>query len=276
MDVPVSVARGFRDALGTEHPRASASARIVSLVPSITELLFDLGLGAQVVGRTGFCIRPQRQVRAVPKLGGTKTVELERLRTLAPTHVIVNVDENTRELYDTLLRFVPWVVVTHPLAPQDNEDLYRLLGGIFGREEKAAQLSHSLAASLQYAALRTRGLPRERVLYLIWREPWMSVSADTYIARTLAAVGWDTRSFASPDRYPTIDLSEAAGVNVDRVLLSSEPYRFRDQHLKEVRANLGPNFFGSVSLIDGEMCSWYGSRAVRGLRYLADLRLNIQ
>jgi ABC-type Fe3+-hydroxamate transport system substrate-binding protein len=266
----------FYDALGAAHARASAQARIVSLVPSITELLFDLGLGAQVVGRSGFCIHPKDLVRSVPKLGGTKTVDVDQLRALAPSHVIVNVDENTRDLYDSIVKFVPHVVVTHPLGPEDNLSLYRLLGGIFDREHEAEVLSQALTVSLRDARESTRALARERVLYLIWRDPWMTISDDTYIARTLAAVGWDAWTPPPSDRYPKVVLSEALGATVDRVLLSSEPYRFRHPHLAEVRAALRLSDPSSVMLIDGEMCSWYGSRAVPAMKYLSDLRLKLK
>jgi ABC-type hemin transport system substrate-binding protein len=120
------------DAAGQPHPRADASARIVSLVPSLTELLFDLGLGERVVGRTGFCVHPRAALRTVPKVGGTKDVKLERIRELAPTHVLVNMDENRRETVDALAAFVPHIVVTHPNTPQDNLNLFGLLGGLFG------------------------------------------------------------------------------------------------------------------------------------------------
>ena len=132
------------DALGVEHVPAGAGARIVSLVPSLTELLFALGLGAQVVGRTGFCIHPRTAVRTVPKVGGTKDVDLDRLRALAPTHVIVNVDENTRACEQALRAFVPHVIVTHPNAPEDNRALYALLGGVFDRGGGALGLCDAL------------------------------------------------------------------------------------------------------------------------------------
>ncbi len=105
------------DALGTRHAPAAGPARIVSLVPSVTELLCDLGLGGQLVGRTGFCVHPKEQLRHVTKVGGTKDVNLEAIRDLQPTHVVLNVDENRRETADALAGFVPHLVVTHPLSP---------------------------------------------------------------------------------------------------------------------------------------------------------------
>jgi ABC-type Fe3+-hydroxamate transport system substrate-binding protein len=238
-------------------------SRIVCLVPSITELVCELGLADELVGRTGFCIHPWETVRRVPKVGGTKDIKLERIRDLAPTHVIVNVDENRREDADALAEFVPHVVVTHPLGPLDNLDLYRLLGATFGREAQAARLCEEFERALD--ELRARTWAPQDVLYLIWRDPWMAVAPDTYIAQMLALVGWRSQPLHSEDRYPTVDLEECAGP-VDRVLLSSEPYHFKERHVPEVAA-LAPN--AQVSLIDGEMISWYGSRAIQGLHYLA-------
>ena len=132
------------DAVGRRHAPAGPDARIVSLVPSLTELVFELGLGDRLVGRTGFCVHPHEALRGVPKVGGTKDVKLERIRELAPTHVLVNMDENRRETVDALAAFVPHIVVTHPNTPQDNLPLFALLGGIFGAEDAAARLADEL------------------------------------------------------------------------------------------------------------------------------------
>ena len=273
------------DAIGRAHALARADARIVSLVPSISELLFDLGAGDRLVGRTGFCIHPKDNIKTVPKVGGTKSVDIDKIRELAPTHLIVNIDENEKPTVDQLAGFVPNVIVTHPLGPLDNLSLYRLLGGIFGRENRAGELCEALQKAYFAAAGACAGLPRERVLYLIWKSPWMTVSRDTYISRTLAAVGWDTVETEGKERYPKIDLASGLLANVDRILLSSEPYSFREHHIREIRQMLGAanNFFVptpveefespiKVSLIDGEMTSWYGSRAITGMKYLARLR----
>jgi ABC-type Fe3+-hydroxamate transport system substrate-binding protein len=273
------------DAIGRAHALARADARIVSLVPSVTELLFDLGVGDRLVGRTGFCIHPRDGIRTVPKVGGTKSVDIERIRELVPTHVIVNIDENEKPTVERLAGFVPNVIVTHPLGPLDNPGLYRLLGAIFGRESRAEALCEAFQKAYSDAVAECADLPRERVLYLIWKSPWMTVSRDTYIARTLAAVGWDTIEIQSKDRYPKVDLTPQLLGNVGRVLLSTEPYAFRQQHLDEIRQMLaaGGNDFvptpveesestATVSLIDGEMTSWYGSRAIKGMNYLSRLR----
>jgi ABC-type Fe3+-hydroxamate transport system substrate-binding protein len=258
------------DAAGTRHAPASPDARIVCLVPSITELLCDLGLAGALVGRTGFCVHPREAVRRIPKVGGTKDVNLAKVRALSPTHVILNVDENRQEDARALAEFVPTLIVTHPLAPLDNLALYRLIGGIFAREREAEGLCERFQA--EYAALETaaEGFPAERVLYLVWRNPWMTVSRDTYVSRTLALVKWETVSGKSGDRYPVITLDDSELGTASVVLLSSEPYPFREPHLGEVRSRL-PRA-RRVALIDGEMTSWYGSRAIGALAYLQRFR----
>ena len=252
------------DALGQPHP-ADSQARIVSLVPSITELLCDLGLAGQLVGRTGFCIHPAEVVRDIPKVGGTKDVNLKKIRALAPTHVIVNIDENEKPAADALAEFVPHVVVTHPLAPRDNLALARLMGGIFCATEKAEAWCAAFEA--EYAALKAMPkAPPQTVLYCIWQDPWMSISADTYIARMLAEIGWSVPQLGA-DRYPKFEWTPELVAQVDQVLLSSEPYRFTEQHVDALERQIGK----PVQLVDGEMMSWYGSRAVQGLAYLRRL-----
>jgi ABC-type Fe3+-hydroxamate transport system substrate-binding protein len=259
------------DAVGTLHTPARRDARIVSLVPSITELVCDLGLAAQLIGRTGFCVHPREVVRRIPKVGGTKDVDLDKLRELRPTHVILNIDENRQEDARAIAAFVSGVIVTHPLAPIDNLALYRLIGGIFGREDQAEALCGEFEAA--YAALQSEActFPRDRVLYLIWKNPWMTVSRDTYVSRMLALVKWETVPASSTDRYPKIKLDSAVLDAADTVLLSSEPYSFREGHVVELRAE--PLLAKKrIALIDGEMTAWYGSRAIKGLGYLRQFR----
>ena len=255
------------DASGRIHPRAPADARIVSLVPSITELLFELGLGEQVCARTSFCIHPRDGVASVPRIGGTKTPDLERITGLAASHVIVNVDENRREHAQALEAAGLRVIATHPQRPQDNLHLYRLLGQIFAREHAAEQLCDAFTEALHELLLASAARAPRQVLYLIWREPWMTISAHTYIARCLAAAGLQTRAPERGDRYPQISLGDPVLEGVDAVLLSSEPYPFKERHMREVReACARPEL--AVHLIDGEMTSWYGIRAIAGCRYL--------
>jgi hypothetical protein len=253
--------------------------RIASLVPSITELLAALGLAGHVVARTGFCIHPRDVVARIPKVGGTKDVNLAALQRLAPTHVIVNVDENRRETVDAMLEWPeaqrPRIVVTHPCAPADNLALIDRMLAEFGAIDGVATRAAALRGELEHElrAMQVQAWPARRVLYLVWRAPWMTVARDTYISRMLASVEWHTW----PDvqggphgaaRYPVLRGDEAWLDGIEHVLLSSEPYAFGPRHVGEARA-LCPR--AQVSIVDGELISWYGPRAVAGLRYLRRL-----
>ena len=242
--------------------------RIVSLVPSLTELVCDLGLGDCLVGRTGFCVHPREKLRQVAKVGGTKDVKLDVVRALAPTHLIADIDENRREAVEAMMEFVPQVVVVHPQTVDDNLALYALLGGIFDRAADAARLAAEFSTARRELAAVAAALPREAVLYPVWREPWMTVRRDTYIAAMLGAAGWDTLPVEASVRFPEFAWDAPWLVDVVRVLLPSEPYAFTNRHLAEV----GALAQRPVTRVDGEMLSWYGSRAIAGLRYLAKLR----
>ena len=253
------------------------SPRIVSLVPSLTELLCELGLRDHLVGRTGFCIHPRASLRDVPKVGGTKDVDVERVRALAPTHLVVNVDENDRETVERLAGFVPDVIVTHPLAVADNFALFDRFAGEFagvpGVRDRAAALSARLRDALARAqAQRFEPLP---VLYLIWKDPWMSVGCETFIASMLAQAGMRSVIDVAVPRYPTLTLDQIAASGARAVLLSSEPYRFGERHCTALGDALGERLAGAApkcATIDGEMASWYGSRAIEGIDYLVGYR----
>jgi ABC-type Fe3+-hydroxamate transport system substrate-binding protein len=259
------------DAAGRVHEPAREGARIVSLVPSITELLFDLGLGDSVVGRTAYCVHPKGEVRRARSVGGTKQVNFNKLWRLDPTHVVVNIDETPKRLADDLAALGCDVVVTHPIEVLDNVALFRLMGGLFGREGEAEDLCSRFLWAYEALEEAARFAPEQPVLYLIWKEPWMTVSPDTYISRMLALVHWRTQpqDKAGP-RYPAIDLEEALLAGCERVLFSSEPFPFQERHLEDFRRAF-PAHAGKTALIDGAMVSWYGSRAIAGLRYLRQL-----
>ncbi|MEP7101008.1 MAG: helical backbone metal receptor, partial [Burkholderiales bacterium] len=196
---------------------------------------------------------------------------------LSPTHVLVNVDENRRDTVDAICAWPnpPQLIVTHPNAPEDNLALVAQLLAHFGAHAGVAARAAALTQALQHELALTRPAHRapQRVLYLIWREPWMTVARDTYIARMLARIGWHTLpdeygGESGATRYPALQGDEPWLADVQQVLLSSEPYRFGDEHLDAAR-RLCPN--ASARLVDGEMLSWYGPRAVPGLRYLREM-----
>lgn len=251
----------------------STAPRIVSLVPSLTELLFALDLAPQVVGRTGFCVHPRDAVRAVPKVGGTKTVDVERVIALRPTHLVVNVDENEKPTVDRLAGHVPNVVVTHPCRVDDLPDLFQTFGRTFDRAPQAARLTAELDAARR--DIRQRQWRALGVVYLIWKDPWMTVSRDTFIADMLAQVGLQVVAPPSSRRYPEVDWRSLPPASTDLVLFSSEPYRFRERDARDFAREHGLDE-GRCLTIDGEMTSWYGPRAIDGLRYLHRLRESIE
>lgn len=263
------------DAAG-QHHQPAPSARIVSLVPSLTELLFDLDLGAQVVGRTRYCTEPAAAVSRIPDVGGTKQPDLKRLAALNPTHVLVNVDENARETVDRLRDTGIAVIVTHPNAPTDNVDLYRLLGQIFDRSEAASRLENAFRSAHQSLSAAKADWPERRVLYLIWQKPWMTVRPDTYIGQMLALVRLRVIPIGDDDRrYPSVAIDRRLLDTIDLVLFPTEPFAFEDKHVLAFREAWGrPGL--DLCRIDGGMVSWYGSRAIRGLDYLRTFRQSLE
>lgn len=248
-------------------------------MPSLTELLFALGLGPWIVARTGFCVHPRPAVDAVSKVGGTKDVNLRKLQSLAPTHVLVNVDENHREIVQTLRNWdaPPVVIVTHPLGPEDVPDLIAQVAAPFselpGVDAARKNLQQACASAL--AATRPGTRPPQRVLYLVWRDPWMTVARDTYLSRLLARADWHTLPAVDGGphgaaRYPVVHGDEPWLPDVQQVLLSSEPCTF-DAADVQAAQRLCPN--ARVRRVDGEALGWWGSRTVQGLalvRRLAD------
>jgi hypothetical protein len=194
---------------------------------------------------------------------------------MAPTHAIVNIDENRLDTVQALRAFVPEIVVTHPCGPEDVVALIAQMVAAFGSQSGVAARGAALEAELR-AELRVttpEGRAEVPVLYLIWRQPWMTVARDTYIARLLARVNWRTLPAVDGGdhgaaRYPSLRGDEAWLAGVGEVLLSSEPYAFTAEHVHEARA-LCPQ--ARVRLVDGELLSWYGPRTAAGLRHLRGL-----
>lgn len=245
-----------------------ADARIVSLVPSLTETCFAFGLGAHLVGRTDFCISPPGLVAAVPSMGGPKTVDADALRAARPTHVLISPEENAREILPLIADVGAEAVVFHPLGPRDNHALYERLGGLFDRAAAAVAHSTRLDAALDAAERLRAETPELRVLPLVWKDPWVTVGAATYVAAMFAAVGLIAVP-PGPELYPRIADLAAAAAAVDWTLPTSEPYPFDESHLETIAAAAGSD---RVALVTGESVAWYGSRAIAGLRDLADLK----
>jgi ABC-type Fe3+-hydroxamate transport system substrate-binding protein len=255
--------RLITDMLGRELNIPERPLRIVSLVPSQTELLADLGLDAEVVGITKFCVHPQSWFRTKPRIGGTKDVKPERVAALKPDLILANKEENVQAQVEALSGIAPvWVSDIHTLA--DALDMIRQVGDLVNRAEAAQTLAQQIETG--FATLRKSPMP-ERVAYAIWRGPWMWAGGDTFIHELLQRCGWKNVCAGMP-RYPEVSLETLALLQPDRVLLSSEPYPFREQHLAEIKTLL-PG--ARIQLVDGELFSWYGSRLVQSPAYFRQL-----
>lgn len=264
----------LEDDAGNRFEPAGPEARIACFVPSITELLIDLGLADRLVARTRFCIHPAEAVARIPAVGGTKKVSLRKLKALAPTHAVLNIDENTVGMAEAMHAFVPNVVVTHPLVPEDNLRLYALMGGLFGKADEAAALGRQFGAALDSLPPVDPAGCRD-VLYFIWKDPWMTVSRDTYISAMLDKVGWRTSHHDPETRYPTVDITPETVSATDLFLFPTEPYEFTREDVDAfLRDNDCPP--DKAVMVDGEYCSWYGSRAIAGLRYLKGLAEDVR
>jgi ABC-type Fe3+-hydroxamate transport system substrate-binding protein len=235
--------------------------RIVSLVPSQTELLADLGLDDEVVGITKFCIHPDSWFRSKTRIGGTKTVHVDQVATLQPDLIIANKEENERAQIEALRHIAPvWVSDIHTLA--EATTMIREVGTLCLRSGQA----DTIAKNIQQG-LNTLGPKPASVAYGIWRDPWMWAGGDTFINDMLQHCGW-TNVLTDINRYPELSLKDLSRYKPELVLLSSEPYPFKEKHIAEVQAAV-PD--ARVLLVDGEMFSWYGSRLLKAPEYLSAL-----
>lgn len=238
--------------------------KIVSLVPSLTELLFDFGLGNFVKGRTKFCIHPVIEVMDVPVIGGTKNPNIEKIKQLKPDLVIANKEENRKEDIEELEKFTK-VIVTEISTVKQAMTWIDKLGKELGTEDKADHIIQNIKWKLEE---KENKYPPKKTAYLIWREPWMSVGKDTYIHDVMNQYGL-INIFSDQERYPEFTLEELADMEPELILLSSEPFPFKEEHISEIR-RLCPDT--EIELVDGESFSWYGSRMTEAFTQLNEWR----
>jgi iron complex transport system substrate-binding protein len=244
--------------------------RIVSLCPSLTELVFDLGLGDSLVGRTKFCIHPAGRVDAVEKLGGTKNPKIDRIVQLAPDLVLMNEEENRLEDAETLRQTGIACHTSMPRTIAETASMVRSIGDALGAHRTAAAIADDIEARGNDIAARARSRTPVRYAYLIWREPWMSVNDDTFVHGLLGHAGGINVFGDTSERYPVVTLDELRDANADVVLLSTEPFPFADRHIAEVSGKTGiPR--ERIHIVDGELLSWHGSRTPRGIVYAGEL-----
>lgn len=250
------------DQLGRKISLNNPPERIVSLVPSITELLFDLGGSENIVGRTKFCIHPKEKVKHIPKIGGTKNINFDRIVALQPHLIIANKEENQREQIEQLSQHFP-VWISDIANFDDAMDMIIRLGIILNKTEGATTIIEKSKDSLRKLPLKKT----KKVAYLIWQKPYMTIGKDTYIHDILEKCGFEN-IFGNQTRYPVFTLTELKERQPDLILLSSEPFPFQQKHIAELQIEL-PNI--SIQLVDGEAFSWYGTRFLKTFEYLKEV-----
>ncbi|OGX80867.1 cobalamin-binding protein [Hymenobacter lapidarius] len=239
--------------------------RIVSLVPSQTELLFDLGLGARVVGVTKFCIHPAEARTKTVVIGGTKNFDFEKIAELKPDLILGNKEENYQSGIEQLAAFYPvWLSDIGNLP--EALDMMRRVGFITGDKERGEALAAEIDAS--FAALAAPAAEAVPVAYFIWKKPYMVAAGGTFIDDMLHWAGF-SNAFAALQRYPEVTAEQLAAAAPQRIFLSSEPYPFGDKHVAEFQ-EICPG--ASIEIVDGELFSWYGSRLRQSAAYFSRLR----
>ena len=237
--------------------------KIISLVPSITETLFDFGLTAdEVIGRTKFCIHPSDLVKNIEVIGGTKNLNIEKIRSLKPDLIIANKEENEKLQVEELMKdFKVWVTDIETL--EDNQKFIFELGTILSKENLAFNFNQKIAAVFTDFKISKR----KKVAYLIWKGPYMTVGSDTFINEVLEKLGFENL-FKNRKRYPEVSVEELK--DADLIFLSSEPFPFQQKHIDELQLELPNN---EIMLVDGEAFSWFGTRLMKVGEYLKELSL---
>ena len=235
--------------------------KVVSLVPSITEALFDLGLTEnEVVGRTKFCIHPEEKVKNVAIIGGTKNINIDKIKALQPDLILANKEENIKEQVEALMDDFK-VVVTNVETIEDNYYLLKHLGKTFHKEDKAQLFNLKIYEILNEAKISST----IKVAYLIWKNPYMTIGSDTFIHKILAEIGFEN-IFKYKTRYPEIETADLAEAEV--IMLSSEPFPFKEKHIEELK-----EFYPDkkIMIVDGEAFSWYGTHIAKCEDYFKEL-----
>jgi len=240
-----------KDLLGRNFDFSTPPSRVVSLVPSLTETLFDLGAGDAVAGITDFCIFPEGIDR--PRVGGTKNPRIDEIRALSPDLVYMNLEENIERHAKAIEEFAP-VFVTEPKTVDDVSALIATLGGIHRRSDRARELTEALANERGTVTTLTFAVP-------IWKKPWMWCGGDTYVSNLVESTG-GVNVLGDRERYPSIDLDEVLALRPDIIFLPDEPYEFTPDDAAEI---CGPRVVGPFP---GHLFTWHGTRTILGLRFL--------
>lgn len=263
--------RKILDQLNREIEIPANPERIVSLVPSQTELLVDMGLKNAIDGITKFCVHPEGLRKEKNVVGGTKQVHYDKIRLLNPDIILCNKEENTEEMVLELEKIAP-VHVSDVKDLKDSLQLINQYGKIFQVEDRALSIRKEI--ELQWEQFQTfiEKQPQRSVAYLIWKNPWMAAGGDTFIDYLLETNHFENVFRKEKSRYPEIDLSSLRAKNAHLVLLSTEPFPFKDKHKEELQVKLPEQ---EIIVVDGEFFSWYGSRLVKAFNYFRELHLSL-
>ncbi|WP_304064775.1 ABC transporter substrate-binding protein [Pedobacter glucosidilyticus] len=256
----------FTDQLGRTISINYPPQRIISLVPSQTELLFDLGLDEEVVGISKFCIHPAEQFQKKTKIGGTKTLNIDKIRALKPDLIIANKEENQQEHIEALAQEFPvWISDIHILA--EALDMIIQVGKLTGTEAKAKEIATTIRSDFEALTPSSKPL---KAAYFIWKHPYMLAAKHTFIDDMLKYCGFE--NVLTETRYPEITLEALQELQPQVILLSTEPYPFKQKHIEELQKYFPKAF---ITLVDGEMFSWYGSRLLKAPAYFSNLYKNL-
>lgn len=259
------------DQIGNTFTIDKSPERIICLVPSITELLVDLGLKDKIVGVTKFCVHPKELREHKTIIGGTKNIKLEKIEALNPDIILCNKEENTKEIVTNCSKICN-VYVSNIYTIKDTIAIIKTYGKLFNCDEKAQEIIEKLTLEIKDFKDFIKNKTVLKVAYFIWKNPWMVAANKTFINHLLEINNFEN-TFKNIERYPEIKILELEKRNLDLVLLSSEPYPFKEKDLLELK-NRTINC--SVQLVDGALFSWYGTRLLRAFKYFKNLRLNYE
>lgn len=256
----------FVDQLNRTLKFNSVPSRIVSLVPSQTELLVDLGLRKHIVGITKFCIHPVNLRKEKMVVGGTKNVKFSKVKSLNPDIIICNKEENTQEMVIELEKIAPvWISDVNSIS--ESLTMIEELGKIFEVSDKASEIVSKILSELDAFQDFVKNKSKRKVLYIIWKDPYMAAGRDTFINKLLSLNKFDNLIQEPTSRYP--EVKKNIFKEADLVLLSTEPYPFKEEHVLKLQEEIGSQV--EVSLVDGEYFSWYGSRLANAFKYFKTL-----
>jgi len=262
------IMKTFKDQLHRTIHLESTPKRIVSLVPSQTELLFDLDLQDYIVGITKFCVHPSHLKATKSSVGGTKQVDFKKIKALRPDIILCNKEENASNMIPKLEGIAP-VHISDIFTFDDSLDLITAYGELFCCETKALKIKDEIIFNLKDFQKYIANKPVLKVAYFIWRNPWMVAANNTFINHLLEFNKFEN-IYAHLERYPEIELNELGlQTGLDYVFLSSEPFPFKDKHVIEIKMHLKAS---KTVFVDGEYFSWYGSRLIKAFQYFKDLR----